>query len=368
MRTGNPISVSLPGRGTADNPPNRFEPLLLETDGEWLESERLNGELPRKVATQFFSDHSRSVLSRNNSPDVGFDYSINPYRGCEHGCTYCYARPTHEFLGLSAGLDFETRIMVKGDAPRLLDRELRSRRWRPQVIALSGDTDCYQPIERRMRITRRVLEVLARFGNPVEIITKNALVLRDADILADMAARDLARVTLSVTSLDPDLARSMEPRASTPAQRLAAIAGLARAGIPVRVNVAPVIPGLNDHEIPAILKAAAEAGAGAANAMLVRLPFGVKDLFVDWLRKDHPLRADRVIQAIRSGRGGRLSETRFSIRHKGEGVRAEAIFDMFAIHCRRLGLSTSPEPLATHHFRVPPEPERQLSLGLEEMD
>ncbi len=366
MRAGNPISVPLPGRGTTDNPPNRFEPLLLETDGEWLESERLNGELPRKVATQFFADHSRVVLSRNNSPDVAFDYSVNPYRGCEHGCTYCYARPTHEFLGLSAGLDFETRIMVKSDAPRLLDGELRSRRWIPQVVALSGDTDCYQPIERKMGITRRVLEVLARFGNPVEIITKNALVLRDADILAEMAARGLARVTLSVTSLQPDLARSMEPRASLPAQRLEAIAGLVRAGIPVRVNVAPVIPGLNDHEIPAILKAAAGAGAGGANAMLVRLPHGVKELFVDWLRRDHPRRAGRVIRAIRSVRGGRLSETRFGIRQKGEGVRAEAIFDLFAIHCRRLGLSTEPEPLATHHFRVPRVPERQLSLGLEE--
>ena len=266
------------GRGTTVNPAGRFERLTVERDA-WT--------LPEDPApkTEFYQDRTRSIAAHNSSPDVGFDVNVNPYRGCEHGCVYCYARPTHEYLGLSAGLDFESKIFVKQAAPELLRAEPSSPRWKPQLLALSGVTDPYQPVERRMKITRGCLEVIAEFRNPVMVVTKNFLVTRDLDLLVALAAHRAVKVAISVTTLDPRVQRVMEPRTSIPERRLQAIERLASAGIPVAVFVAPVIPGLTDHEIPAILEAAAEKGAAEASCMPVRLPYGVKDLFVDWLER-----------------------------------------------------------------------------------
>src|SRR5690606_17272479 len=263
-------------------------------------------------------DTTRSILAWNDSPDVGFDVGINPYRGCEHACVYCYARPTHEYLGFSAGLDFETRIMVKRQAPGLLEEALAKPSWRPRTIALSGNTDCYQPAERRLRITRRCLEVLAEFRNPVGIITKSYLVARDVDLLAELARHDAAAVVLSITTLRPELQRSMEPRAASPGRRLGAIRVLAAAGVPVGVNVAPVIPGLTDHELPSILEAAREAGASFAGMIVLRLPHGVKELFEEWLGQAVPERKAKVLNRIRALRGGALYDSRFNVRGRGE--------------------------------------------------
>src|SRR6267142_3736453 len=266
----------LPSRGAGGNPPNRFEKLHVETDDDYDADQ---DPLPR---TQFLKDNTSTIITYNDSPDVGFQASINPYRGCEHGCIYCYARPFHEYLGFSAGLDFESKFMVKEDAPELLRNELSSPKWQPQVIFLSGVTDCYQPVERKLKLTRRCLEVLAEFRNPVFIVTKNQLVTRDVDLLSELARHHAVGVLLSITTLDAGLRKVMEPRTSPPAARLAAIRELASAGIPVGVNVAPIIPGLTDHEIPAILKAAAEAGATSAGYTVVRLPHAVAPLFVKW--------------------------------------------------------------------------------------
>jgi DNA repair photolyase len=303
--------------------------------------------------TQFFKDPSRSLITVNDSPDVGFEASVNPYRGCEHGCIYCYARPTHEYLGFSAGLDFETKILVKEDAPELLRRELSSRRWKPQVLAISGVTDPYQPIERRLRLTRRCLEVLAEFRNPVVIITKNHLVTRDMDLLGELARHDAAAVYLSVTTLDGDLARTMEPRTSHPSRRLAAIEALSRAGVPTGVLVAPVIPGLTDHEMPAIISAAAKAGARCAGYVLLRLPHAVAPLFEAWLTEHRPERKDKVLNRIRAIRGGRLNDPRFGTRMKGEGIFAEQIKDLFSLACRKAGIVARGPNLSTAAFRHP---------------
>jgi len=262
--------IQLRGRGTAHNPPNRFVQMDFVPDYDELDPEAPG------PGTVFLRDATKTIIARNDSPDVGFDASVNPYRGCEHGCIYCFARPTHEYFGLSAGLDFETRIFVKEDAPELLRQALANPRWEPEVIAMSGVTDCYQPIERKLRITRRCLEVLAEFRNPVAIITKNHLVTRDADILGEMAAWNGSAVNVSITSLDEKLQRVMEPRTSTPARRLAAVEALAKAGVPVRVLAAPMVPGLNDHELPAIIKASANAGAVGVHYIPLRLPFAVK--------------------------------------------------------------------------------------------
>src|SRR5262245_23028752 len=274
---------------------------------------------------------TRSIIARNDSPDVGFSASINPYRGCEHGCIYCYARPTHEFLGMSAGLDFETKILVKEDAPDLLRKELSSPRWKPEPLGLSGVTDCYQPIEKKLQLTRRCLEVLAEFRNPAIIITKNRLVTRDIEVLLELHQFDAISVTISVTTLDRGLQRVMEPRTSTPENRLDAISQLKDAGVPVSVLVAPIIPGLNDHEIPSILKAAAEAGAGNAGYVALRLPYAVKELFAQWLEQHRPLAKDKILNTIRSMRGGKLNDSRFKVRMKGEGVTAERIERLFNI-------------------------------------
>ena len=342
------------GRGAPTNPPNRFEPLSYGRDPEWNDLE------DPALETQFFKDTSRSIITYNDSPDVGFDASINPYRGCEHGCIYCYARPTHEYLGFSAGLDFESKILVKEDAPELLRRELSSPRWKPQVLAISGVTDSYQPIERRLQLTRRCLQVLAEFRNPVVIITKNQLVMRDVDILRELAQYDAARVFLSVTTLDGSLSRVMEPRASHPARRLAAIEALSQAGVQTGVLVAPVIPGLTDHELPSILAAAAQAGAKAAGYTTLRLPHGVGPLFEQWLEQHFPDRKDKVLHRIRAIRGGKLNDPRFHSRMRGEGLFAEQIRSLFALACRKAGIDGRGPALSTAAFRTPSH--RQLSL------
>ena len=306
-------------------------------------------------------DRTRTIIATNDSPDVGFDASINPYRGCEHGCAYCYARPTHEYLGFSAGLDFETKILVKYDAPALLRRELMKPSWEPKTIAISGVTDAYQPAERKFRITRSCLEVLAEFRNPVAIITKSRLVARDADLLAELAGHQAAAVFLSVTSLDADLARSLEPRASSPSARLEAIAALSKAGVPVGVAVAPVIPGLNDHEIPAILKAAAEAGARFAFYNIVRLPLGVADLFADWLDRHAPLKKEKVLGRLAEMRDGRFNDARFGHRMRGKGAHADLIRIFFRTSARRWKIDGPIPKLSIEHFRRPGQVQ-QLSL------
>jgi DNA repair photolyase len=336
--------MDLPKRGATINPRNRFELLEVELDEEFAED-------ARNPDTQFLRDDTQTLISYTESPDIGFGASINPYRGCEHGCAYCYARPYHEYLGFSAGIDFETRIMVKAAAPEILRRELSSPKWRPQTLAMSGVTDCYQPVERKMRITRRCLEVLAEFRNPVAIVTKNHLVTRDMDVLSQLAAVDAAVVNLSITTLDGGLARRLEPRASLPDHRLDAIGRLTSAGIPVRVLVAPVIPGLNDHEIPSILSAARSAGAQAAAYVLLRLPYGVKDIFSAWLAKHFPAAQDRILDRIRATRGGSLNDPRFGTRMRGEGSEAETIRQLFDLSVVREGLNAKPITLSTAAFR-----------------
>jgi DNA repair photolyase len=338
---------SFKGRGAAANPGNRFESLRYEPDPDGPPDET------SAPATRLFRDASRSVIATNDSPDVGFSASINPYRGCEHGCVYCYARPTHEYLGFSAGLEFETKLMVKEDAPELLRQELSSARWQPQVLGVSGVTDPYQPIERKLRLTRRCLEVLAEFRNPLAVVTKNRLVTRDADLLGDLARDQAAAVFVSVTTLDEELQRKMEPRASHPQARLAAIRELTAAGVPVGVMVAPIIPGLNDHELPEILGAVAAAGARYAGMTLLRLPYGVADLFTSWLERHYPERKEKVLGRVRSIRGGRLNDGRFVSRMKGDGPISEAIRRLFRLGCRRAGLAPGGPELSTAHFRRP---------------
>jgi DNA repair photolyase len=333
------------GRSTGLNPANRFEVLRYEA----LPDEP-SDEAP---ATQFLRDLSHSIISTNDSPDVSFEASINPYRGCEHGCIYCYARPTHEYLGFSSGLDFETRILVKEKAAELLRRELAAPRWQPKVLALSGVTDPYQPIERRLRITRGCLEVLAETRNPVHIITKSRLVTRDIDILLELARHGGAMVFISATSLDGALARILEPRAAQPAGRMAAIRELSGAGIPVGVMVAPVIPGLTDHEMPGILAAAREAGAEFAAYTLLRLPWAIKDLFAHWLQEHFPDRKDKVLGRMRELRGGKLNDSRFGVRMRGQGYFAGAIRDMFRLACKRLGMRDRGPDLSIAGFRRP---------------
>lgn len=340
-------SVPLPGRGAAINPPNRFEPLVIEPDPDCPPEERPH---PR---TQFFFDASESILSANDSPDVPFTMGLNPYRGCEHGCAYCFARPYHEYLGWSSGLDFETKILVKLRAPALLRAELSSPRWQPQSITMSGVTDCYQPCERQFRVTRGCLEVCAELRQPVAIITKNALVTRDLDLLASLARDQAAAVYVSVTSLDPDLAGTLEPRASRPAARLRAIRELSAAGVPVGVMVAPIIPGLTDHEMPAILEAAAQAGARRAGYTIMRLPYAVKEVFLQWLTDHAPTKRERVLARVREIRGGRLNVSEWGARHRGDGIFAEQIRELFRIAARRAGLSEERRPLSTAHFRRP---------------
>ena len=305
---------------------------------------------------------AKSIIARNDSPDISFDQSINPYRGCEHGCIYCFARPTHCYLGHSAGLDFETKLYAKINAAELLERELAHPRYMPKYIALGAVTDPYQPIERERRITRSILEVLDRTSHPVGIVTKSALVVRDIDILSRMAARDLVKVAISVTTLDRGLARKMEPRASTPPKRLEAIRALAEAGVPVAVMTAPIVPALNDHEIEAILAAARDAGASEAGYVLLRLPLELKELFREWLATEFPDRASRVINVLRSMHGGRDYVATFGHRQRGAGAYAEQIALRFRLAAKRLGLNDRHLKLRTDLFRRPPGKSGQLNL------
>ncbi len=348
-----PNFVNDRGRGTVEAPPNRFERLAYEVDdGAWEEIARVDPDFAAsRPKTEVLRDDSQSIISKNNSPDLGFDASLNPYRGCEHGCSYCYARPYHEYLGFNAGLDFESKIMAKPNAPDLLEKELSARKWCPQNLACSGVTDCYQPIEREFKITRGCLEVLSRFRNPVGIVTKNALVTRDIDLLEELAGFNCSAVAISLTSLDADLAAKLEPRASRPAARLDAIRKLAQAGIPVGVSVAPIVPGLNDHELPALLEAAADHGACFASFTVLRLPYSVKDIFSAWLDRFFPDRKDLVLGRVREMRGGKLNESDFATRMRGEGIVAEQIQQLFSVSAARVKLDRGRVQLSTDHFR-----------------
>ena len=338
---------SLRGRGAQHNPPNRFEAIRLERDEDW------NPEEDPAPRTVFLRDHSKTIITYNNSPDISFNAGINVYRGCEHGCSYCYARQTHEYLGFSAGIDFETKIMVKEDAPELLRKELSSPRWKPQLLAMSGVTDCYQPVERRLQLTRRCLQVLAEFRNPVGIITKNYLVTRDIDILTELARYKAVVVNVSINSLNADLARKLEPRAASPRLRLAAVEALAKAGIPVGVLVAPVIPALNDHEMPAVLAAAKVAGASWAGTEILRLPLTVAPVFQTWLEHTFPEKQEKILGRIRAIRGGKLNDARFGSRMRGEGIFAEQISKMFDVARRKAGIPEDGPDVSTASFRRP---------------
>jgi len=336
------------------NPTNRFASVTSERFEDYDPSEDPS---PR---TQFIPDASASLINYNDSPDIPFTASLNVYRGCEHGCAYCYARPTHEYLGFSPGLDFETKIVVKYHAPELLRKELASPKWKPQCLAMSGVTDCYQPAERKLQLTRRVLEVLLDFRNPVGIVTKNHLVTRDVDLLAELAKLNAAVVYISITTLDPELTPKLEPRASLPRMRLAAIKTLHEAGVPVGVMLAPMIPGLNDHEMPSILAAAAAAGAQSAGLVPLRLPFAVKDIFSDWLTRHFPDRKENVLNRIRSLRGGKLNQADFGTRMRGQGIWAEQLQQVFHVAARRSGLNQRDYQLSTEHFRRPGETQLRL--------
>ena len=339
-------SLTIRGRGAAGNPGNRFEQTSYAVS-DWDEPEDPSRD------TVFLKDITRSIITYNDSPDVGFDASINPYRGCEHGCIYCFARPNHEYLGFSAGLDFESRILVKEDAPELLRQELLSPKWEPQPIAISGVTDAFQPIERRLGLTRRCLEVLVEFRNPVVIITKNELVTRDMDLLSTLARHDGAVVYVSVTTLDGGLAGELEPRASHPERRLAAIGKLAAEGIPTGVLVAPVIPGLTDHEMPAIIAAAAEAGARTAGYVPLRLPYGVAPLFEEWLGIHVPLQKEKILGRMRELRGGKLNDPNFKSRMRAEGPYADHMRRLFEVSCRKSGMNSAKPKLTAEFFRRP---------------
>lgn len=353
-----PLSGPIRGRGASWSPANRFEKLHVDPGDIDVVQVSEGEEDPPPRQTQYFRDDTKSIITRNNSPDVGFETSLNPYRGCEHGCIYCYARPTHEYLGFSAGLDFESKIVVKMDAPELLREELASPRWEPQTLVMSGVTDPYQPIERKLRITRSCLEVLAEFRNPVAIITKNRLVTRDIDLLRKLTDYKAVAVNISVTSLDQKLQRVLEPRTSTPDARLETIRQLRTAGIPVGVMVAPIIPGLTDHEVPKILEACGKAGAQFAGYTIVRLPWAVATLFEQWLEEHFPNRKEKVLGRIRHLRGNRLNNSDWHTRMTGEGIFAEQIASLFELGCRRAGVGERPR-LSTAAFR---QTRQQLAL------
>ncbi len=352
----------MPARGAAENPSNRFERIRYDADPEWPDPDARDGA-PPSARTVFLRDPSHTALAFNQSPDVGFDASLNPYRGCELGCAYCFARPTHEYLGFSAGLDFESRILVKEKAPELLRRALAAPRWRPQVVSLGAVTDAYQPVEARLGLTRRCLEVFREFRNPVVIVTKSGLVARDADLLCELARFDAAAVYVSITTLDERLRRALEPRAASPTRRLATVEALAKAGVPVGVMVAPVIPALNDHEIPAIVHASARAGARCVRHLVLRLPHGVADLFDAWLARHVPERRQKVLNRIRALRGGQLNDSRFHERHRGSGPFAEQIHALFEVACRRAGVGAGAIALSAKAFRRPAPPQLSLFVG-----
>ncbi len=346
------------GRGAVSNAAGRFESQTSDAfDDGWTDD-----DAPRPLRTTMTAEAARTIISTNDSPDIGFDRTINPYRGCEHGCIYCFARPTHAYMGLSPGLDFESRLYFKPEAARLLEREISKPRYECKLIHMGSNTDPYQPQERRLRVTRQILEVLSRFRHPVSILTKSALVARDIDILGPMAADGLARAAISVTTLDRALARAMEPRAATPERRLWAIRQLTAAGIPTTVMFAPVIPGLNDHEMEAVMHSAAQAGATTAGYVMLRLPLEIKDLFREWLESERPDRASRVMSLVRQMRGGKDYDPQWGKRMKGEGPIADLTRQRFAIAQRRFRLDKDRTPLVTTLFKVPPKAGDQMEL------
>jgi DNA repair photolyase len=356
-----PQRPSTKGRGTSAAPPNRFEAARTDVDWEHLaaDDELLNE--PRKTPTEFLPDNSESLIVENRSPDIPFRWGVNAYRGCEHGCAYCYARPYHEYLGMNAGLDFETKILVKFDAVKLLRRELNRSSWTGEWLHMSGVTDCYQPCEREFRLTRGLLEVMSEANQAVGIVTKNALVVRDSDILGDMASRNLAQVGVSVTTLDAQLGRILEPRTSSPDARLRAIEALSSAGVPVRAMIAPIIPGLTDHELPQILEATRAAGARAASYTLLRLPYAVAPIFQQWLAEHRPLALPKIEGLIRGAREGAMYQSDFGSRMKGTGVYADALKTTFEVFRTKLGFEKLPE-LDCSQFRPPQDAGGQQRL------
>jgi DNA repair photolyase len=353
------FSQQVRGRGARSNASGRFESQAREAfDDGWTPDE----PDPKSFTTTVSPEKAKVIISHNDSPDVGFSASINPYRGCEHGCIYCYARPAHAYMGLSPGLDFESKLFFKPEAARLLENELSKPRYVPELIHIGGNTDPYQPQERKLRVTRSVIEVLARFNHPFSVITKSALVLRDIDVLASMSKKNLVRVAISITSLDRKLARSMEPRAATPEKRLAAVRQLSEAGVPVFVMFAPAIPGLNDHEMEGVLERAAEAGARGAGYVALRLPLEIKDLFREWLETDHPDRASRVMSLVRQMRGGKDYDSQWGSRMRGEGPIADLMSRRFAAAKRRYGLDGKFGEADLSQFRVPPKQGDQIDL------
>jgi DNA repair photolyase len=351
----------LKGRGARSNDSSRYDAeRRVGFDDGWNRDD----EEPPPIRTEVLRDATRTIIARNTSPDISFSQSINPYRGCEHGCIYCFARPTHAYLGLSPGIDFESKLLVKPDAAKLLEAELIKPSYRPQVIAMGTNTDPYQPIEREWRVTRSILEVLAAFKNPVGIVTKSALIARDIDILAPMAAEGLAKVAVSITTLDRKLARIMEPRAATPQRRLETLRALSDAGIPTVVMTAPIIPALNDEEMESILAAAADAGAKQAGYTLLRLPLEIKDLFREWLEAQVPDRAKHVMSLVRSMRGGKDYDSNWGTRMTGTGPYAQLIAQRFAIATKRLGLNQTRVELDASKFQRPAQTGDQLSLSL----
>jgi DNA repair photolyase len=351
--------VANKGRGARTNASGRFEPVVHEAvDDGWTDAD----PVPTPLRTTLTPEHARTIITRNTSPDVGFDRSINPYKGCEHGCIYCYARPSHAFMGLSPGLDFESRLFFKPEGARLLEQELAAPRYRCRRIHLGGNTDPYQPVERDLNVTRDLLKVLQRFNQPFSIITKSVLIARDVDILGPMGRAGLTQAMVSITTLDRALARTMEPRASTPARRLEAIRRLADAGVPVGVGFAPVIPGLNDHELESVLEAAAQAGATSAMYVTLRLPLEIRTLFQEWLADARPARAARVMSLIRQTRGGKDYDADWSQRMKGTGPVADMIAARFRAAVKRYGLDAPRTPLDVTQFRVPPDMKKQMDL------
>jgi DNA repair photolyase len=353
----------LRGRGAISNASGRYEKTqrVLVDDG-WDDGWRVEDEAPAPLRTEVIHDATRTIIARNKSPDISFDQSINPYRGCEHGCIYCFARPTHAYLGMSPGADFESRLFAKPNAAALLAKELRAPGYVPRVIAMGTNTDPYQPLEKKLRITRSILEVLRDFRHPVAIVTKSPLILRDLDILSEMARMGLAKAALSVTTLDRRLARVMEPRAGTPARRLQAIEGLAEAGIPAGVMFAPAIPALNDHEMEAVLNAAAGAGARSAGYVLLRLPLEIKDLFREWLEANAPDRARHVMTLVRQMRGGKDYDPAWNTRMRGTGPYAAMMARRFHLAVKRLGLNRPHPPLDAGQFRRPQQAGDQMTL------
>jgi DNA repair photolyase len=350
------------GRGAGVQTANPYLAVQQVADLEQVEGDEEYLESLERPATTYLDDQSQSIVATNDSPDVGFNYSVNPYRGCAHGCSYCFARPSHEYLGLSAGLDFETKILVKRRAPELLREFLARPSWSAETIVFSGVTDCYQPIERELRLTRCCLEVAAECRQPIGVITKNALVTRDIDLLQSLARHKAASVAVSITTLDQSLARVMEPRTSAPAARLRAIADLAAAGVDVTVMTAPIIPGLNDSEMPAILEAAAKAGARRASFVLLRLPSTVRQVFLEWLRRERPNHAAKVEAFVRSTRGGELYSSKWRERQRGTGIFAEQIARTFEVFAKRYGLDGEHAPLNREAFRPPRIAGGQLPL------